>query len=708
MRWQRRARLVLAVFLAGLVSLLYLATRPRAVREAPSSPPRSDPEALTETAPGTITLESGDTIAFERLLTYPEGRSVARGVTVTVREGDGRTIVIRGREAWQQAPSTSRIGRLTVQGDVVARTSDGLEVRTDRAHYDDATGILDAPGTIAFEQQRIRGSGAEARYDRRLDHFTISRDARVRIARDGQDGLDAASSRATFARAEHTIRAEGGVQVVDAGRTMTAATAVFRVSPDDSRLVGVWLDGDARVRPATDSETAQSGLVEMAADQIDLQYADDGRTLRQARLAERARLAFAGAGGEAGRRVEAATIELVLAPDGVSVARVSASGRVRLEVPATGAQRAQVIRAAALEGRGEEGRGLRAATLTGGVQFEEPAVARSAARAARADRLQLSWDPSGETLAAAQFEREVRFAAGNWHAQAAAARYDPAGGRITLTAPPGGARPRVAGNRLTVDADRIELALDAEQVRADGGVRSVIAARGAGSASGAAEAARLPALLDQTQPVYLSAGWLAYDGAQGSATYGGGARLWQGAHVVRGDQVVLDERRGGLVVSGGAAVELRLDAPPGQGTRSARSLSGTAERIEYDDETRTLRYRGTAHVDGPAGELRAEQVDLILTADARDLARLEASGSVEVVLSRTHTASGGRLTWETPTERYRIEGRPARLREEKPGACRETTGAVLTFSRSADTIAVDGTEANRSRTRPVACAERRP
>ena len=57
MRWQRWARLAVAVFLVGFSAVVYLAIRGRAPgSEAESPPERVDLAAASETAPGADTM----------------------------------------------------------------------------------------------------------------------------------------------------------------------------------------------------------------------------------------------------------------------------------------------------------------------------------------------------------------------------------------------------------------------------------------------------------------------------------------------------------------------------------------------------------------------------------------------------------------------------------------------------------------------------
>ena len=76
--------------------------------------------------------------------------------------------------------------------------------------------------------------------------------------------------------------------------------------------------------------------------------------------------------------------------------------------------------------------------------------------------------------------------------------------------------------------------------------------------------------------------------------------------------------------------------------------------------------------------------------------RLEAFTNVTLRLD-DRLATGTRLTYHAPDERYVMDGTPA-APVKVVEACRETMGSTLTFFKSADRIIVDGNEEIRTRT----------
>jgi hypothetical protein len=129
--------------------------------------------------------------------------------------------------------------------------------------------------------------------------------------------------------------------------------------------------------------------------------------------------------------------------------------------------------------------------------------------------------------------------------------------------------------------------------------------------------------------------------------------------------------------------------------------------MQYDDAERKLTYRGAAHVNGSEGDVKAGRIEMFLAEHTTEVAKAEAYDDVTAQLEGGYTLTGTHLTYLADQHLYLAQGKPVRMLEVKPDGCRETVGTALTFNRSTDSITVDGTEANRSRARPVPCTERR-
>ena len=215
-------------------------------------------------------------------------------------------------------------------------------------------------------------------------------------------------------------------------------------------------------------------------------------------------------------------------------------------------------------------------------------------------------------------------------------------------------------------------------------------------------------MLNDKEPVNVTAAALEYDAASSKGIYTGGARLWQGETTVQGGTLVIDDRSGNLSAKTQVRTRMMLEQV-NEKTKKAETVEsiGTAEEFLYEDDSRRATYTTKAHLTGPQGDVSGQKIVLFLNEDGRTLDRAEAYDEVVARLEGGQQAFGSRLTYFAVDDRYVMTGTPVKILEIVEGGCRETLGASLTFIRSTDTISVVGTEGNRSRTMPGRCAESR-
>ena len=400
----------------------------------------------------------------------------------------------------------------------------------------------------------------------------------------------------------------------------------------------------------------------------------------------------------------AESLTLSFAPDG---ALTSAVGRdkVQLDMPAADGTSARHVRARTLDAAGEPGIGMTAARFTGDVEYREDAPENGSSRTARSRALDVRLD--GDEISSAIFTGGVQFEEQSLEASGAEARYEPAKGVLRLKGMHQDGRPRVADERIAIEADAIELTLEGRKMVAAGSVKTQLQG-----------SARTPGLLNKEQPANVSAASLHYEGHSGRAVYKGSAQLWQGDTAIRGDSITIDQENGNLVTIGNARSTLNLEG--------ATSI-GRAEEIRYEDASRQITYRAAtpplavvttappaptpaaapAQLSGPQGNLKAGRIEVMLAKTESRMERLEAYKNVSLRVDK-RSATAARLTYHVADERYVMSGAPAepvKVIEE----CRETTGKTLTFFKSTDRIIVDGNEEIRTQTKSGggACPEPR-
>jgi lipopolysaccharide transport protein LptA len=713
--WQRRARLVLVLFIAIFGLVVFFAIRERRVPAAPDTIEPFDPSAVVETTGAHVVQTRGGREEFrieaERYLSYPDGSlrmpASANGtrVTVTVTGRAGRDFVLSGREA-EVGPNQSVA---TISGEVQLAGSDGLAVAAEQATYEQAAEIIRIPGPLTFRRGRLAGSGAGGLYEREADVLRLLDEARLTVAPDagGAGGVDLTAGAAALERGTHTIRFDGGLHAVQNGQVVEADGALAHLRPDDSGLERLELRGNSRI---TGAPGAAGSLRAMRAADMDLSYAANGQTLERVALREGAHVEVGAPG--ASQRLAARTIAIALAPDGDTLTRLDAQDGVMLDLPAEGGAPSRQIRAATLESRGDDSRGLTHARFAGGVDFREQGAggqgATPLARQARADTLDLALRVGLADIETARFSGRFRFTEPPLAAEAPEAVYDTGRGTLDLRGRPGTADPvpHVADDRVAVDAERILLALDDRRLTGEGDVRSVF--QPAAGPDRTAEGVRMPGLLSAEEPVNVTAARLEYDGGAGRAVYTGEARLWQGDTQLQGDRLELDEHTGNLTVTGSVRSVLMLEQVD-ERTKAVERVATTAAAGElvYDEAARRATYTTRAQVHGPQGHVRGDTLELFLDPTGRGLERAEAYGAVTAQVDH-RTATGTRLTYLAADERYLMHGAPVRMVEKTATECRETTGRALTFFKSTDTISVDGRDVPTYTRVKGDCPERRP
>src|SRR5437773_8949277 len=101
-RWQRNARLIVAVFGVLFAAFVARQLRPRGAPAASTSAPKTDPAAVVETTGGTLAKFHGQRqdviVTFQTQQVYPDGTSSLKGVRIGTEERNGsRTFRIRGQ-----------------------------------------------------------------------------------------------------------------------------------------------------------------------------------------------------------------------------------------------------------------------------------------------------------------------------------------------------------------------------------------------------------------------------------------------------------------------------------------------------------------------------------------------------------------------------------------------------------------------------------
>jgi LPS export ABC transporter protein LptC len=714
MRWQKRARLGIAIFGIAFAAVVYSAIGERVTPSPAPTPIRLDPTAVVESSKCVLYRETGAkqdfTVTCERQLAWENGATKLMGVRIDVKEREGRDFIITSGEATAGAKQQD----LQLSGDVKMAASDGFVLSTALATFNQVEGVVRSSGPVSFSKGMMTGSGNGMTYDKNTDVLVILDAARVRMSdKGGNTTGEFAAGKATLSRQENYLLLETAVHVLRGEQTLDAERVRASLTDDDERITFIELRDKAEVVGGS------GGFDSMSADAIDLDYADDGETIERVLLNQSAVVALKGQQGGPGRQMVGESLTLTLAPDG---AVTSATGReqVQMDLPASGGEAGRRITARNLDAAGEAGKGMTSVRFTENVEYREEAAQDGAPRVARSHELTVDLD--GDAVSGALFTGRAQFEERGLKASAAEARYQPTAGVLRLTGADEGGGPRVADEQISIEADAIDVTLEGRKMTAAGNVKTLLQGQ-----------STTPGLLAEGQPTNVSAATLRYEGDPGRALYTGGAQLWQGDTAIRGDTITIDRENGNLSAAGNARSTLVF----GEDTSIGRG-----EEIRYEDAARQITYVGArpppdtvapkgkgkvapaseaaaapagevkgapagevevaplyrpAQLSGPQGDLTAYRIVVQLGKSERTMERLEAFDDITLRLD-TRVATGSRLTYFTADERYVLSGTAA-IPVKVVEACRDTSGQTLTFFKTADRIIVDGNEERRTQTK---------
>lgn len=681
-RWQRHARWGLAVIAIAVIAAVVYTSRPR---ETPAPPPqiqRADPSAVSEVHKGeALRLKGADrdvAIAYEILTTNAQNETKLRGVKITVNNRAGRNYDITGDECFIGKDNSS----FDVRGNVKMTTSDGLTVTGQQATYVDTEKIVRVPGAVTFGRGRMNGTGVGFTYDEQRDLMQILESANVTFAEEGdQEAMAFTAGTFTYARRDRYMRFENVMHMDREGQQIDADNSTVRLFPDRDESDYVELRGGSKV---TGGE-ANSLLKSMQANDINLDYAEDGRTLQNATLAGAANILVASRSGSGTQRLSGGFMDISLDSDG-SVRSLNTRDSVTVTLPATKDTGARTIRSNVLAAAGTAD-GIKDMKFSEGVQYQEAAVKGQPGRVVRARTLDAALNAAAGTLEEAHFAANVDFTEGAMHATASDARYNVVKGTLGLSGT--GQTPHVENDVLTIDADGIDVTLSPRSMTAKGAVRSTLL-----PASKKTDTKR-PALLADKDPVNIISDSMVYDETAHTVAYTGKVKLLQGDTTIQATTLTLDESKGNLVANGKVITNLMIAGHKDTAGPSSKPTLARSEDFSYADQTRTATYTTNAQLDSDQGNLRAVKLDLQLAKDSNTLERLEANGAVTALVDKRRV-SGAKLSYSPDEDKYVVTGAPVKMIDAD---CQETSGKTLTFWKASDRVQVDGNNEVRTQTK---------
>ena len=306
MKWQRWARLLIALFAVGFTVALALAFRPRVAGVRPAGEGLTDPNAVVESTSGRAwkvrRAREDVNVEYDRQLTYKDGSTRLLGVKIVTTERSGaRTFTVTAKEGFVGQNESV----FTVIGDVQMIASDGLTAKIERALYDEGDGTVRAPGPVEFTRRRLSGTGVGMTYDKNQDVLVILDQAHI-LMQGGAGGVatEVTAPTATLARHDRYLRFDHGSRTKRSGQVIESDSTVAHLSEDGERVESVELRQNAKIT----ASNAQPGALEsLTGRDMDLKYAA-GEVLERAVIRGDATLHVAGSAGSASRQLTATTL----------------------------------------------------------------------------------------------------------------------------------------------------------------------------------------------------------------------------------------------------------------------------------------------------------------------------------------------------------------------------------------------------------------
>jgi LPS export ABC transporter protein LptC len=704
--WRKPLRRGLVLLVVVVAAAIILELRQRPTPRDTIIVERTDPEAVIQTRGSRILqadlLGENLRVVADRQDTYRDGSlRLIDNVQVTIADRNDRNgFVLTGNKAIVDAGKSE----VQLQGNVEMESSNGLSARTKSASYVDDGGIVRMPGSVSFERENMNAAGQGAEYDRNHDVLHLLDGAHVNL-RNASTHTRILSRSATLAQTDEYMEFVDGVKIDTGDQQMTAERARITTTDQGRLLERVNLVNSATIM-AINSEPG--GLSVMSARSIEIDYSDDGETINAVTLTDQAELQTAGPSNTQGSWINGQSIVLAVEGNSSQLKEVIARKDVQLRIGSSGQMHDQAVSADLLTASSQGDAELSEVQFEGNVLFQEISQESkddNSTRTTRSDRLNAVFTESLSRLSSAHFQGNVRFKDKTLIGVADEAKYTPRNGKISLlTSSTSGRSPRVEDRRGSIQATSIHIELADGSIAADSEVKSVLGAILAQSS----DQPHRPGLLNDRESTYITADQLSYDRNTEVAVYSFEARLWQGETEFTGDELILDETNGSLSITGTANTRSIVNQLGNEtGLRTDSLIVGEAELFIFDDQARTATYEDSARLQGPQSDLAADRIMLFLLEDSRTLERIEAKGSIELVMPG-QTVTGDSLVYHDTTGRYVMTGSPVHMTENQAGICRETMGRTLTFFLTEDAVSVDGQSQVRTETLRSDCPDQTP
>ena len=380
------------------------------------------------------------------------------------------------------------------------------------------------------------------------------------------------------------------------------------------------------------------------------------------------------------RELSADTVTMQFYPDGKNIKHAEADGKAVMTItPVRAEKRAdkKTIRSPRMDASFyEQGNRLKVFNAVDGVRVEIEATIPddhplrvTTSKTARADFLEDSQDIDHVSQ-----DGNFKYVEGDQNAVAERAVYDGQKEILNLR----GKRPMVWDAKARSQADEIDYDRQRDETHARGDVRTTYYSRDTTNDS--------TPFKNTKSPIFITAERADAQNKDGVAVYTINARGWQDDNFIKADRIELyqDDKR--MVAIGNvesALYQAKQETSPGK--REVVPGFATADRMNYSDAERKIRYEGSVKARQGTDRIEAASVDVYLMEEANEVDRLNADGNV-VLTQPGRRGVGDKLAYTSEDGRAVLTGKSARVDDVEKGA---TMGSQLTFYSRDDRISVE-------------------
>lgn len=177
------------------------------------------------------------------------------------------------------------------------------------------------------------------------------------------------------------------------------------------------------------------------------------------------------------------------------------------------------------------------------------------------------------------------------------------------------------------------------------------------------------------KPVFITANTAEFDHTTEAGLYTGNARGWQEDNYVRADKIFIQQREGRLTAEDSVQSGLYNAKLKGSAKQSTVPVYASSQSLNYDKETRVLRYRGNVDIRQGTDRMTAASADVYLDAD-NELARTVAETDV-VITQPGRRGTGDWVQYTAENETALLRGSPATVTDSENGS---SQGSELSFN----------------------------